>query len=298
MKTEEKIKKTEPKKELADDKRTIENLQKKLKEKETELSELYKLLERLNSYVNTLINDTEKGISNVMSLHRKLATKKIPKIGNMSFASRYVMSRSDLNSYFDFFALPKSEGVGLVLCEAKGYGASSALMTMVMGLIETPYARSPQSFVKTLIEDMKTHLGKEEKISIFYAVIEKSGLNMRYCSLGVPGIFLVRGKDRKLLQADGIDSKIWEEKKHKLKPGDRIILVNNGVINSQNNRGQSFEAQGVEKGLSNAEHVAIADIISNIGFELDVFTGSDRANLNGDLAMLGVELERKMLYVV
>jgi len=74
--------------------------------------------------------------------------------------------------------------------------------------------------------------------------------------------------------------------------------VNNGVINSQNNRGQGFEAQGVEKGLSNAEHIAIADIISNIGFELDVFTGSDRANLNGDLAMLGLELERKMLYVV
>jgi len=143
--------------EAMDDKKTIQTLQKKLKERETELAELYKLLERLNSYVDNLIQDTEKGISNVMNLHRKLATKKIPKIGNLSFASRYVMSRSDLNSYFDFFALPNSEGVGLVLCEAKGYGASSVLMTMVMSLIETAYASSPKSFIKVLLEDMQNH---------------------------------------------------------------------------------------------------------------------------------------------
>lgn len=285
-------------KDIMNEAKTIEALQKRLKEKETELSELYKLIERLNSYVDNLIQDTEKGISNVMNLHRKLATKKIPKIGDLSFASRYVMSRSDLNSYFDFFALPNSEGVGLVLCEAKGYGASSVLMTMVMSLIETPYARSPKSFVKTLLDDMKSHLPKGENLSIFYAVMEKSGLKMKYCSFAVPGVFLVRGKDRKVLETDCTNTEVWEEKTCKLKPGDRVILVNNGVINSQNSRGQRFEAQGVEKGLNNAEHLAIADIISNLGFELDVFTGSDRANLNGDLAMLGFELERKMLYVV
>jgi serine phosphatase RsbU (regulator of sigma subunit) len=203
--------------------KTIEVLQKRLKEKETELSELYKLLERLNSYVDNLVKDTEKGISNVMSLHRKLATKKIPKIGDLSFASRYVMSRSDLNSYFDFFALPNSEGVGLVLCEAKGYGASSVLMTMVMSLIETPYARSPKSFVNTLLEDMQSHLPQGEKLSIFYAVMEKSALKMRYCSFGVPG-FSCRGKDRNLLDTDCEPLENWEEKTCKLKPGDRIIL--------------------------------------------------------------------------
>jgi serine phosphatase RsbU (regulator of sigma subunit) len=284
--------------EAMDDKKTIQTLQKKLKEKETELSELYKLLERLNSYVDNLIQDTEKGISNVMNLHRKLATKKIPKIGNLSFASRYVMSRSDLNSYFDFFALPNSEGVGLVLCEAKGYGASSVLMTMVMSLIETAYASSPKSFIKVLLEDMQNHLPKGEKPSIFYAVMEKTGLQMKYCSLGMPGVFLVRAKDRKLLDTESKDLDIAEERICKLKPGDKIVLVNNGVMNSQNSKGEKFEAQGVERGLNNADHLPIADIISNLGFELDVFTGSERTNLNGDLAILGVELERKMLYVV
>ena len=83
----------------------IEVLEKKLLEKEAELSNLYTVLERLNSYVNNLIHDTEEGIRSAMSVHRKFATRKIQNVENMNFASRYIISTSNINSPGKFLFL-------------------------------------------------------------------------------------------------------------------------------------------------------------------------------------------------
>ena len=52
------------------------------------------------------------------------------------------------------------------------------------------------------------------------------------------------------------------------------------------------------RGLTNSEHLAIADVVNNVGFELDSFIEGKRTRLPGDLVLTGLELERKMLYVV
>jgi serine phosphatase RsbU (regulator of sigma subunit) len=293
----------------------IEVLEKKLLEKEAELSNLYTILERLNSYVNNLINDTEEGIRSAMSVHRKFATRKIQNVENMNFASRYIISTSNINSYYDFFALPEAGGAGLVVCDASGYGVSAMLMSIVMSLIETPYVKSPKAFVETAFTDIKKYLEKDNGLTfnpkgksaaIAYLSIQKKGLVLKYCSVGMPGIVVVRGTDRKILepavgnliQTDGATTLEINESEFKLKPGDRIIVPNNSLVDAVDANGNKFTMDGLVRGLVNAEHLAIADVINNVGFELDTFIESKRSRLPGDLAFAGVEIERKMLYVV
>lgn len=293
----------------------IEILEKKLQEKEAELSDLYALLERLNSYVNNLIDDTEAGIRSAMSLHRKFATKKLPNINDITFSSRYLISTSEINSYFDFFALPDDDGAGLVVCDASGYGVSAMLMSIIMSLIETPTIKSTKTFMETAFKDINQYLEKDNGLTfnpkgksaaMIYITIQRKGLLLKYSSIGMPGIIVSRGKERvNLANVEGnlISSertKPFEvlEGTYKLQPGDRIIIPNNSLINSLDTSGNKFGIDGVLRGLNNSEHIPIADVVNNIGFELDSFIESNRSRLPGDIALTGIELERKMLYVL
>ncbi|MEI6093238.1 MAG: SpoIIE family protein phosphatase [bacterium] len=293
----------------------VELLEKKLQEKEAELSDLYSLLERLNSYVNNLIGDTEAGIRSAMSLHRKFATKKLPNINDITFASRYLISTSEINSYFDFFALPDEDGAGLVVCDASGYGVSAMLMSIVMSLIETPTIKSTKTFMETAFKDINQYLEKDNGLTfnpkgksaaMIYLTIQKKGLLLKYSSVGMPGIIISRGKAREhIANIEGNligneSSKPFEilEGTYKLQPGDRIIIPNNSLINSLDARDSKFGIDGLMRGLNNSEHLPIADVINNIGFELDSFIESNRSRLPGDVALAGIELERKMLYVL
>lgn len=294
----------------------IEILEKKLQEKEAELSDLYALLERLNSYVNNLIDDTEAGIRSAMSLHRKFATKKLPNINDITFSSRYLISTSEINSYFDFFALPDDEGAGLVVCDASGYGVSAMLMSIVMSLIETPTIKSTKTFMETAFKDINQYLEKDNGLTfnpkgksaaMIYMTIQRKGLLLKYSSIGMPGIVVSRGKERvnlanvegNLISSEGT-TKPFEvlEGTYKLQPGDRIIIPNNSLINSLDTSGNRFGIDGILRGLNNSEHIPIADVVNNIGFELDSFIESNRSRLPGDIALTGIELERKMLYVL
>ncbi len=287
----------------------IEELTKKLKEKEDELNSLYEILGRLNSYVSRLIEDTEVGIRAAMSLNRKLATKKLASVPDIKFSSRYLIATTDHSSYYDFFELPEI-GAGIVLCDSNGYGLSAVLMSIIMSLLETPYVKSPRQFTETVAGDIKQHVAsgqnpynfKGKTASILYMMINRSDMMLTYCSIGMPGLMIIRNGER--IKLDGAANANLltltdiQDKKFKLMPGDRIIIPNNGIITAVDASNNMFGIEGLEKSLSNAEHIPIADVINNIGYELDTFTEGKRSRLSGDTAVLAVELERKMFYVV
>ena len=295
---------------LQDKDKLIEILEKKLIDKEAELNELYDLLGRLNSYVDNLVEDTETGIRAAMALHRKFASRKLPNVSDMTFASKYVVSTSDSSSYYDLFELPSEAGVGLVLTDTSGYGLSALVMSIVVSLLETPLAKSPNAFMTTLVTDLKEHLlkddgknikHKDKDVSVLMMAIERSELLLRYCCIGMPAIIIVREEERFSLEVD--DGSIMEdleikERTFKLAPGDRIIVPNNGLYYAQNAKKEVFAEDGLIRSLHNAQHLPVGDMVANIGFELDSFVEGKRSRLNGDLALVGIELERRMLYVV
>jgi len=84
----------------------------------------------------------------------------------------------------------------------------------------------------------------------------------------------------------------------RLLPGDRLVMVNNGFVDSEDENGTKFGIERLKKCLHNAQHLPISDVVSNIAFELNAFTDDKRNRLKGDISILGIEVERKMFYVV
>ena len=282
----------------------IEELEKKLEEKEVELRKLYSIVESLNSCLGGIIKDTEAGIRAATSLYRKLASKKLPKVKGLTFASKYMISKEALNSYFDLFQLPQEKGAGIIVCDAKGYGVSAVVMSIASSLAEGKESLCCESFFESLDKEIKncTSFPKgtdsASAVSLMYILIDKTSLQMDLCSVGMPGLLVARGEELICLGDGGASLADPKRTSFRLNPGDRIVIPNNGLILSENQDGTKFGLDGVKKSLINAQHLPISDIISNVAFELGLFTDGKRSRLKGDVTVLGIELERKLFYVV
>ncbi len=286
------------------DKQRIEELERELEKKNVELQKLYSVVNSLNSCLGGIIQETEAGIRAATSLYRKIASKKLPKVKGLIFASKYMISKESLNSYFDIFELPKQRGAGIIVCDAKGYGTSAVVMSIASSLVESEETQCCDSFFEALNKELSNCAsfpkdGSEATVKLLYVLIDKASLQMELCSVGMPGLMVIRD-DQQFCIGESGDASLNDPHRasFRLNPGDRILIPNNGILLSENEGGEKFGMNGIKKGLSNAQHLPISDIVSNISFELDTFTDAKRNRLKGDVSILGIELERKMFYVV
>lgn len=281
----------------------IKELELKIKEKDAELEKLYSVVGSLNSCLSGIIQDTEAGIRAATSLYRKFASKKLPKMKGFTFASKYMISKESLNSYFDLFQLPQDKGAGIIVCDAKGYGTSAVVMSIASSLAESDESLSCETFFETLDKELNNCANfpktmDSNAVSLMYILIDKSSLEMELCSVGMPGMLIARNDELLSFGQGGTSMSKPKRESLRLIPGDRIIIVNNGLVLSENSEGRKFGLESVKKALSNAQHLPISDLVSGIGFELDLFTDGKRSRLKGDITVLGIEVERKLFYVV
>lgn len=286
------------------EKKRIEELERALEMKDVELKKLYTIVNSLNSCLGGIIQETEAGIRAATSLYRKISSKKLPKVKGLTFSSKYMISKENLNSYFDIFELPKQRGAGILVCDAKGYGTSAVVMSIASSLIEAEESQCCDAFFEGLNKEISNCAsfpkdGSEASIKILYVLIDKASLQMELCSVGMPGLLVVRD-DQLFCLGESTHATLETPKRDsfRLNPGDRILIPNNGILLSESESGSKFGMDGIKKALVNAQHLPISDIISNISFELDTFTDAKRSRLKGDVSILGIELERKMFYVV
>ncbi len=288
------------------DQQRIQELEKKLEEKQKELEKLYGVVDSLNSCIGGIIKETESGIRAATSLYRKLASKKLPKVKGFTFASKYSISKDDLNGYFDIFETPQHEGAGVIMCDARGYGTSAVVMSFASSLVDSKTTENCMSFFHSLNQELDNcssikDTGKDmaSLIKMNYLLIDKSSLEMELCSAGMPELLIARGDD--IISTNNSDQSSLiapQRTSMRLLPGDRLVMVNNGFIDSEDENGVKFGIERLKKCLRNAQHLPISDIISNIAFELNTFTDDKRNRLKGDISILGIEVERKMFYVV
>ncbi len=288
------------------DQQRIQELERKLDEKEKELEKLYGVVDSLNSCIGGIIKETESGIRAATSLYRKLASKKLPKVKGFTFASKYLISKDDLNGYFDIFEIPEHEGAGVIMCDARGYGTSAVVMSFASSLVDSKTTEGCTDFFHSLNQELDNcssikDTGKDmaSLIKMNYLLIDKSSLEMELCSAGMPEVLVVRGEDLISTNNSEQASLIAPQRTSmRLLPGDRLVMVNNGFVDSEDENGTKFGIERLKKCLHNAQHLPISDVVSNIAFELNAFTDDKRNRLKGDISILGIEVERKMFYVV
>lgn len=278
--------------------REIKNLQRKLKLKEDEILNLYNLIDKLNLNVTELINNLEEGVGQANTVNRKFSTKKFSDIEEISFASKYLMSMSSNSSYFDFFSLNEKSGVGFILSDSSGYNVSSYIIDLIVKEIESKKkVFKTDTFLKTLEEKLNKYI-KQNKIkssafNLLALKINKKSLTLNCSTLGTQKLFILRGRDKKLLKLENV-----KDENYKLNPGDKILILNNYFDKTLCLDKKGLEINDLERILANSSYLPVSDIVSNLGFYIDQKIKGDRKKLFGDISIVGIEIQTNMLYVI
>jgi len=281
----------------------LDRLRRELLEKELEINKAYETIERVNLFIENLIQDTELGIKATMNLHRRLFSKKLPNFTDITFSSKYIVSSSESSSYYDFINIKEGESFGVIVSDTHGYGLSALIMGAITSLIDRVFNVDSKGILSFLMKDIEelvlskqTDKDLKDDIALFMLNFSRSDLSIEFSGKDMPGVFILRNNAIHYLKPEYNDDFISTE--FKLYPADKIIIFNNGLINSINKEGKKFSIEVLEALLSNLKSLPIGDIVHNIGYEVNKHSSNKRSLLGGDIVILGMELEKKILYVV
>jgi sigma-B regulation protein RsbU (phosphoserine phosphatase) len=182
-----------------------------------------------------------------------------------------------------------SHGPDSVLVEGGGGGASD---TPGGDCEKRPVA--PATVAKRLDERFRWDDAIAQFITVFYAVIDASSRELTYVSAGHPGAILVGRPPTPttVLDQSGMPiglGDVYEQSRVPLRPGDRVYLYSDGVIESLNPDDQQFGTPRLVAALERQRGATLAESVAAVVDEVRDWAGGLHAR--DDISILACECD-------
>lgn len=235
---------------LTNHRRDEENALAKLVEKAEELEEAYTELRQVHAQL-VQHERVKREIEIAGEVQRNLLPKQLPNNDRFDF-SAYIGSTRAGADFYDVIQLDENH-IGVLLGDVGDHGLHASLyMTMARTLfrVESRRSLSPVDVIQAVHRGMlDVSTINDMFVKAFYGVINcQTGL-LTYAIAGQERPYLYRpGKGIAQLKGKGnylgLTRTIHvEERKIRLRPGDQIVLFNNGLVSVVNQDGEPFEKE-------------------------------------------------------
>jgi len=159
----------------------------------------------------------------------RLLPATLPAVPGATLAASCRRGSAASSDYYDFFPLPEGR-LGIAVVDVRDRSAASALrLALIKGLLKAFSQRelSPGAVGERLRARL-AEVGDElhASLALVYAVYEPSARTLRYLRLGEPPPIFLRGRGGEGSTLDASEG----EATVKLRPGDAVILVNEGIL--------------------------------------------------------------------
>lgn len=208
----------------------------------------------------------QQELSIAASIQQRLMAVTIPKVPFARLEGRNLSCKEIGGDFFD--AVDTEEGLTVVLADVSGKGVSAALLASTLqGMIYSQLtARMPLTDIVTAVNRFFTHKHIGEKYATLIMARVHSNGELEYMNCGhILPLVVSNGDVQRPAQGNlpvGLlpDAK-YESAHCQLKPGDRLVLVTDGVTEAENARGEFFEDSRLEQA---AKTGGLEDIFSAI----------------------------------
>jgi len=200
-------------------------------------------------------------------IQQRLMAVTIPEVPFARLAGRNLSCKEIGGDFFD--AVNTEDGLAIVLADVSGKGVSAALLASTLqGMIYSQLtARMPLIEIVTAVNRFFTHKHIGEKYAtVIVARIHPNG-ELEYVNCGhVPPLLVsnntVNRPTHGNLPVGLLKDATYESDRCQLKPGDRLVLVTDGVTEAENARGDFFEDSRLE--VVAAKSNSLEDIFSAV----------------------------------
>ncbi len=184
-------------------------------------------------------------------IQQRLMAVTIPEVPFARLAGRNLSCKEIGGDFFD--AVNTEDGLAIVLADVSGKGVSAALLASTLqGMIYSQLtARMPLVEIVSAVNRFFTHKHIGEKYAtVIVARIHPDG-ELEYVNCGhVPPLLVsdhaVQRPTHGNLPVGLLKDATYESDRCRMKPGDRLVLVTDGVTEAENARGDFFEDSRLE----------------------------------------------------
>jgi sigma-B regulation protein RsbU (phosphoserine phosphatase) len=187
----------------------------------------------------------------------------------MSLVVNYRPAEWVSGDYYDFTEV--GEELGILIADATGHGVSAALISVAAKAIFQDciqHLSHPSLVLETFNEHLLTLIEGERFVTMFYGVVNRRTLTLRYASAGHPSPLLYRraeGRTERLdvhgLMLGALPKPIFEEKVLKLCPGDILLLYTDGLSECRNKTGELYGPQRAQLFLLQNDNLSLAELV-------------------------------------
>ncbi len=209
----------------------------------------------------------QQELSIAASIQQRLMAVTIPEVPFARLAGRNLSCKEIGGDFFD--AVNTEDGLAIVLADVSGKGVSAALLASTLqGMIYSQLtARMPLTEIVAAANRFFTHKHIGEKYAtLIVARIRRDG-ELEYVNCGhVPPLLVcnhevIRPRHGNL-PVGLLSDATYESDRCNLHPGDRVVLVTDGVTEAENARGDFFEDHRLEAVAAKSE--TLEDIFSAV----------------------------------
>jgi len=194
----------------------------------------------------------QQELSIAAAIQQGLMAVTIPEVPFARLRGRNLSCKEIGGDFFDAVSTPA--GLAVVLADVSGKGVSAALLASILqGMVYSHLiAGMPLTEIVTALNRFftKKHIG-EKYATMIIARLRNDG-ELEYVNCGhVPPVWIC---DHEVLRPGHgnlpvglLADAVYESDRCQMKPGDRLILVTDGVTEAENARGDMFDSERLEK---------------------------------------------------
>lgn len=249
-------------------------------------------LGRLNELYQTLDND----LAEARSLQMSLVPQRTHRLAGGQVSVRLRSAGHVGGDMVGFFEIDRRR-LGLYAIDVSGHGMAAALLTTrLAGLFsgtssernialrpgpDGPEVRSPSAVAAALHRLMMTELQSERYLTLGYAEIDRQTGDLRLVQAGHPHPVIQHADGRVSRLGSGglplglIDDGQWQDIQVRLAPGERLLIVSDGVVECPGREGGELGQEGFERLLIRLADLRGQALIEGLIWELTRFSGSE-----------------------
>ncbi len=189
-------------------------------------------------------------IQNELEIARRIQTSILPRAypesAHFNVAARYIPMTAVAGDFYDFLVTDQQQA-GLLIADVSGHGVPAALIASMVKLAAASQ-RANAADPATLLSGMNTVLHgntQEQFVTAAYVYLDAASATLRYSAAGHPPMLLLRAGNVVELAENGLmlaafSFATYSTVEYPLKPGDRLVLYTDGLLEAENAEGEVF----------------------------------------------------------
>jgi sigma-B regulation protein RsbU (phosphoserine phosphatase) len=185
-------------------------------------------------------------------------------------AARYVPMTSVAGDFYDFLVADENQA-GLLIADVSGHGVPAALIASMVKIAASSL-RAKAADPAALLTGMNGALcgnTQNQFVTAAYVYLDATSGFLHYSAAGHPPMLLLRNGAVTEIIENGIvlaafPSISFATLKHPLKPGDRLVLYTDGIIEADDENQEEFGQTRLQALLCNALHLSVQEIADQI----------------------------------